>query len=58
MSILLASTLLLSEMLSAGIMQIPPRWFSGSALSHVLEAKYKDRWLALDPVAGSQTKRC
>lgn len=59
MSILLASTLLLSEMLSVGI---PCRYrlvgFRDQPLSHVfLEAKYKDKWLALDPVAGSATKK-
>ena len=59
MSILLASTLLLSEMLSVGI---PCRYrlvgFRGLPLSHVfLEARYKDKWLALDPVAGSATKK-
>lgn len=59
MSILLASTLLLSEMLSVGL---PCRYrlvgFRDKPLSHVfLEARYKDKWLALDPVAGSATSK-
>lgn len=57
MSILLASTLLMSEMLSVGV---PCRFklvgFRGQPLSHVfLEASVNGQWVALDPVAGSAT---
>jgi transglutaminase-like putative cysteine protease len=59
MSILLASTLLMSEMLSVGV---PCRYklvgFRNMPLSHVfLEARIDGRWIALDPVAGSATSR-
>ena len=57
MSILLASTLLMSELLSVGV---PCRFklvgFRGQSLSHVfLEALVEGRWIVLDPVAGSAT---
>lgn len=59
MSILLASTLLMSEILSIGI---PCRFkvagFRNMPVSHVfLEANLKGKWVALDPVAGSATGR-
>ena len=55
MSILLASTLLMSEMLSVGV---PCRFklvgFRHKPVSHVfLEAQIGGKWVALDPVAGS-----
>lgn len=57
MSILLASTLLMSEALSVGY---PCRFklvgFKNKGLSHVfLESLINGRWVALDPVAGSAT---
>lgn len=57
MSILLASTLLMSEILSVGY---PCRYklvgFQNRPLSHVfLEAQVNGQWVALDPVAGSET---
>jgi hypothetical protein len=57
MAILLASTLLMSEMLSVGLLcRYRLVGFKDKPLSHVfLEARYKDKWLALDPVAGSAT---
>jgi transglutaminase-like putative cysteine protease len=59
MSILLASTLLMSEILSVGV---PCRYklvgFRNQPLSHVfLEASVGGKWIALDPVAGSATSR-
>jgi len=59
MSILLASTLLSSEILSVGY---PCRYklvgFKGHPVSHVyLEVQLKGRWIALDPVAGSATRQ-
>ena len=54
MSILLASTLCMSEMLSVGYpMRFALVGFKGGPISHVyLEASVEGRWLALDPVAG------
>lgn len=59
MSILLASTLLSSEILSVGY---PCRFklvgFKNKPVSHVfLETMLKGRWVALDPVAGSATRQ-
>jgi len=59
MSILLASTLLMSEMLSVGV---PCRYklvgFRGQPFSHVfLEANVDGKWIVLDPVAGSATSQ-
>lgn len=59
MSILLASTLLMSEILSVGY---PCRFklvgFNNNPVSHVfLEANINNHWVALDPVAGSATKK-
>jgi len=59
MSILIASTLLMSEMLSVGY---PCRFkvvgFKGNEPSHVfLEVQVQGKWIALDPVAGSATKQ-
>lgn len=58
MSILLASTLLLSELLSVGFKcRYRLVGFKGGPFSHVfLEVLIKDQWVALDPVAGSATK--
>ena len=57
MSILLASTLLMSELLSVGY---PVRYklvgFRNQPFSHVfLEAQINGKWVVLDPVAGSAT---
>ena len=59
MSILLASTLLMSEILSVGH---PCRYklvgFKGQGFSHVfLETLVSGKWVALDPVAGSATSK-
>ena len=59
MSILLASTLLMSEALSVGY---PCRFklagFKNKGLSHVfLECLISGKWVALDPVAGSATSK-
>lgn len=59
MAILLASTLLMSELLSVGY---PCRFkmvgFHNEPPSHVyLEANIQNQWVALDPVAGSMTRK-
>jgi len=59
MAILLASTLLMSELLSVGY---PCRFkmvgFQHAPPSHVyLEAMIQNQWVALDPVAGSMTRK-
>lgn len=59
MAILLASTLLMSEILSVGH---PCRFkvvgFQNAPPSHVyLETLIQNQWIALDPVAGSMTKK-
>jgi len=59
MSILLASALCLSEILSVGY---PARFrmvgFNGDPISHVfLEVNVDGQWLALDPVAGPETPK-
>jgi len=57
MSILLASTLLFSELMSVGYKcRFRLVGFKGGPFSHVfLEVLIKDKWVALDPVAGSAT---
>lgn len=59
MSILLASTLLFSELLSVGFKsRYKLVGFKGQPLSHVfLEVNIKNQWIALDPVAGSATSQ-
>ena len=59
MSILLASTLCMSELLSVGY---PTRFcmvgFKGNPISHVyLEVNIDGTWYALDPVAGPETQK-
>jgi transglutaminase-like putative cysteine protease len=57
MSILLASTLLMSEILSVGYLcRYKLVGFRNQPFSHVfLEVKLDGKWIALDPVAGSAT---
>jgi len=59
MAILLASTLLMSEILSVGYQcRYKLVGLKGSPPSHVfLEVNIKGQWIALDPVAGSATKQ-
>lgn len=59
MSILLASTLLFSELLSVGFKsRFKLVGFKNMPLSHVfLEVLIKGQWVALDPVAGSATAK-
>ena len=59
MSILLASTLLMSEILSVGYAcRFKLVGFKGRPVSHVyLEVLLKNQWIALDPVAGSATRQ-
>jgi len=59
MSILLASTLLMSEALSVGYKcRYKLAGFKGHGLSHVfLEVLIDGKWVALDPVAGSSTAK-